>query len=161
MSETKPEQPDPPAPAPAYDAFWGQDAKVAHVRVAPRCMVTVPARFVRGPLLNIVQRKHGSATPDDVAAFCKDALLAWYEKYRERRTRASPERLAELRTLIPTPAETDEITRIEVNLEGTVKDDAFGRVLGLRFRANAEGRSLALREAILEALLVARGQPSA
>ena len=142
---------------PDYATFWGDDAKVAAVAVRPRGLITVPERFVRGPLLNIVQRKVGAGNRDAIKTFCEDALLAWYEKYRERRARAPPERLDELLALIPTPAPGESLTRIEINLDAKIKDEAFGRVLASRFRANGEGRSLAIREAILEALLAAKG----
>lgn len=151
MAETKNDD-----PTPDYAAFWGDDAKVAVVAVRPRALIAVPDRFLRGPLLNIVQRKLGAATREAVTTFCEDALVAWHEKYRERRARAPPDRLRELFALIPKPTGDEPLTRIEVNLDGRIKDESFGRVLGYRFKSSNEGRSLALREAILEALQAAR-----
>lgn len=139
-----------------YGSFWGKDAEPGQVKITPRGTITVPDRFLRGPLLNIIERKQGSAAPEAMRTFCEDALMDWYKKYKDRRAAAGPERRAEVRALVPTPAKGEAMSRIDVNLEGRIKEDAFGRVLDIRFKASPEGRSMAIREAILEALVAGR-----
>ena len=151
------DEPTDKPPAFDYMAFWGDDTKLRQAKMAPRGSITIPDRFLRGPLQSIVERSRGAAGPDEVKAFCDDALMAWYDKYRDRRAGAGAERQEEIRALVPPPGEGELANRIDVNLEGRIKEEAFGRVLGIRFKTNAEGRSLAIREAILEALVAARG----
>jgi hypothetical protein len=151
--------PDEPAKSPkaSYEEFWGEEARLVQVKVDPRCTISLPDRFLRGPLARIVTRKLGSDDAAAIQTFCHDAVLAWYERYRERKARATPERHAELLALVPTPQRGEPMGRIAINLEDAIKPEAFGRVLAVRFRATGQGRSMAMREAILEALLEARG----
>ena len=151
-----PEEKENPTPRPSYDDFWGDDARPSPVKVEAQCTIALPDRFVRGPMDRACTRKASNDVAPTPQKFCQDALLAWYERYRERKARASRERRAEILELVPTPAQDEPMSRIHVDVKGAIKAEAFGRVLATRFRPTPQGRSMAMREAILEAMVEAR-----
>jgi len=145
----------------SYEDFWGAAAKPMQARVGTVAAITVPQGFYWGPFMRGVEASGEDLNAEAGKAFARDALLEWYQAYRGRRAEAGPDRRDELKRLVPTPAEGDRHARITVSLEGLVKDEAFSRVVGLRFGATEHGKSLALREAILERLLRVRGSMQA
>lgn len=157
MADVEPVKQEAPEPKVKFEDFWGEDARLLQVKVDAKCMLAMPDRLLRGPLARIVARSKGKEGMDAVQAFCRDAGLAWYERYRERKGRATKERRDEILALVPTPHVGEPMGRVFVDLSKDIKAESFGRVLATRFRATPQGRSMALREAILEALLEARG----
>lgn len=136
----------------SYEDFWGAAAKPMQPRVGTAAAITVPQGFYWGPFMRGVQASGQELNAEAGKAFARDALMEWYQAYRGRRALAGQDRRDELKRLIPTPAEGDRHARITASLEGLVRDEAFSRVVGLRFGATEHGKSLALREAILERL---------
>ena len=157
MADDQPVKEQAPVPKVRFEDFWGEDARLVQAKVEATCMLALPDRFLRGPLARIVARNKGKDSMEAVQAFCRDAGLAWYERYRERKGRATPERRDEILALVPTPHVGEPMGRVLVDLSKDIRAEPFGRVLATRFRASPQGRSMAMREAILEALLEARG----
>ena len=139
-----------------YDAFWAEDAKPLTARVDARLCVVVPERFALGPLLRCIERSMGSFNKEHLQEFLATAVEAWMERYQDGTTPASPLREEEVRSLVPAPRDDEQATKVWIGMDERISPEAFGRVLATRFRANGVGRALAFREAILEALIVAR-----
>ncbi len=157
MADDQPAKDQAPEPKVKFEDFWGEDARLIQVKVDAKCMLALPDRFLRGPLARIAARKQGNDSLLAIQAFCREAGIAWYERYRERKGRATPERRDEILALVPTPHVGEPMGRVFVDLSKDIRAEAFGRVLATRFRPSPQGRSMAMREAILEALLEARG----